>query len=165
VVPAFTGLGSPWWDPSARGAIFGLTRGTTRAHLARAVVEAMAFQVHDVLEAMARAGHPVRRLAVDGGASAMDLLLQLQADLSGVEVARAPHLEATARGAALAAGLGAAVFPSLEDVPGPGPLAAVFLPSSRRSAALAGHDRWLRALERTRGLALDTTPTRPGESA
>ena len=85
VVPAFTGLGSPWWDPYARGTIVGITRGTTRAHLARAVVEAMAFQTRDAVEAMVRAsGRPLRELRVDGGASVMDDLLQFQADQLGV---------------------------------------------------------------------------------
>src|ERR1700685_3832279 len=80
VVPAFTGLGSPWWDPYARGTITGLTRGVGAAHVARAVVEAMAFQARDVLDAMTAAGAPLQALRVDGGASVMDLLLQLQAD-------------------------------------------------------------------------------------
>ncbi len=84
VVPAFTGLGSPWWDPYARGTVVGITRGTTRAHLARAVVESMAFQTRDAVEAMVRAsGQPLRELRVDGGASVMDGLLQMQADQLG----------------------------------------------------------------------------------
>ena len=85
VVPAFTGLGSPWWDAYARGTVTGITRGTTRAHLARAVVESMAYQTRDAVEAMvAASGRPVIELRVDGGASVMDLLLQIQADQLGV---------------------------------------------------------------------------------
>ena len=88
-VPAFTGLGSPWFDPYARGAVFGLTRGTTRAHLVRAVVEAMAWQTADVVDAItAAAGIPLTELRVDGGASAMDVLCQFQADVLGVTVRR-----------------------------------------------------------------------------
>src|SRR5204863_5248741 len=89
VVPAFTGLGSPWWDPYARGTVVGITRGTGRAHLARAVVEAMAYQTRDVVEAMSKAsGREVLELRADGGASAMRLLLQLQADQLQVPVSR-----------------------------------------------------------------------------
>src|SRR5699024_6120600 len=85
LVPAFTGLGSPWWDPHARGTLIGVTRGTTRAHLARAVIEAMVLQTRDVVDAMtAHSGHAVTGLRADGGASVMDLLLQLQADHLGV---------------------------------------------------------------------------------
>src|SRR5207342_995438 len=89
LVPAFTGLGSPWWDPYARGTIVGITRGTTRAHLARAAVEAMAFQTADVVDAISRAsGTQLAEMRIDGGASVMDLLCQFQADLLGVTVRR-----------------------------------------------------------------------------
>jgi len=117
LVPAFTGLGSPWWDPYARGALLGITRGTTRAHLARAVVEAMAFQTRDVVEAMSAAsGHPLRSLKADGGASVMPLLLQLQADQLGVPVSRPVVQETTALGAAYLAGLAEGVWSGLDDV-------------------------------------------------
>ena len=97
VVPAFTGLGSPWWDPRARGAILGITRGTTRAHLARAVVESMVFQTRDVIDAMASAsGVSLSSLRVDGGAAVMDLLCQLQSNHLNVEVKRPTVLETTA---------------------------------------------------------------------
>jgi glycerol kinase len=112
LVPAFTGLGSPWWDPYARGTIVGLTRGAGRAHLARAIVEAMAYSTRDVVDAMSAAsGRAVTTLRVDGGASVMDLLLQLQADQLQVPVARPVVQETTALGAAYLAGLAAGVYP------------------------------------------------------
>jgi glycerol kinase len=107
-VPALTGLGAPHWDPDARGAIVGITRGTTAAHLARATLEGIAFSVADLLRAMEKdAGAPVSRLRVDGGAAANSLLMQMQADLSGCEVDRPAELESTGRGAAMLAGVGA----------------------------------------------------------
>ena len=117
LVPAFTGLGSPWWDPEARGAVIGITKGTGRAHLARAAVEAIAYQCRDVLDAMAdAAGRPVSRLRADGGAAVMDLLLQLQADQCGVPVIRPRTTEVTALGAAMLAGLAEGVWGSLADL-------------------------------------------------
>ncbi|HEY5019752.1 MAG TPA: glycerol kinase, partial [Steroidobacteraceae bacterium] len=116
-VPAFTGLGAPYWDPLARGAIMGLTRGTSRAHLARAALEAIAFQSAEVLHAMERdAGQPLIELRVDGGASANNLLMQFQADLLGVPVVRPVVTETTALGAAYLAGLGAGYWGSDADV-------------------------------------------------
>ena len=112
-MPAFTGLGSPWWDPYARGTIVGITRGTTRAHLARAVVESMAFQTRDAVEAMVRAsGRALTELRVDGGASVMDGLLQFQADQLGVPVQRPTERETTAIGAAYLAALAEGVRPT-----------------------------------------------------
>jgi glycerol kinase len=117
LVPAFTGLGSPWWDPDARGAIFGITRGTTKAHIARAVIDAIAFQTRDVVDAMvAASGVSITELRVDGGAAVMDLLLQTQADQLNVDVLRSRELESTALGAALLAGLAEDVWQSLDDV-------------------------------------------------
>src|SRR5207237_8079900 len=111
LVPAFAGLGSPWWDPYARGLVVGLSRGTGRAHLARATVEAMAYQTRDVVEAMSAAsGREVTVLRADGGASVMDLLLQLQADQLQVPVARPRVQETTALGAAYMAGLAGGVW-------------------------------------------------------
>jgi len=107
-VPALSGLGAPHWDPSARGAITGLTRGTTRAHIARATLEGIAFSVADLLSAMVKdAGRPLSRLRVDGGASQNDLLMQFQSDISNVTVERPTEIESTGRGAAMLAGIGA----------------------------------------------------------
>jgi glycerol kinase len=117
VVPAFTGLGSPWWDPYARGSIFGITRGTNRAHVARAVVESIVFQVRDVASAMEKAsGVRIVELRVDGGAAAMNLLLQLQADHLSCSVLRPHELETTALGAAFLAGLAEGVWRSLDEI-------------------------------------------------
>jgi glycerol kinase len=154
LVPAFTGLGSPWWDPYARGTILGVTRGTTRAHLARAVVEAMAFQTRDVVEAMSEAsGFPIRGLRADGGASAMRLLLQVQADQLGVPVARPTIQETTALGAAYLAGLAEGVWSSLEDISGNWVLDVEVAPTVDREAADAAYARWRRAVGRARDWA------------
>ena len=111
VVPAFAGLGAPHWRPEARGSITGLTRGTTRAHIARATLEGIALQNVDILRAMERdAGRPLTTLKVDGGAAANDLLMQFQSDVLGVEIARPELVETTALGAAFLAGLGTGVW-------------------------------------------------------
>lgn len=116
-VPALAGLGAPYWDQDARGSITGLTRGTTAAHLARATLEGIALQVRDLLAAMTQDAHrPMRRLRVDGGAAANDLLMQLQADLADVVVERPAELESTGRGAAMLAALGAGLHHSLDEV-------------------------------------------------
>jgi glycerol kinase len=115
-VPALSGLGAPYWTPDARGLICGLTRGTRRAHIARATLEGIAFQVDALLETMRQdTGLPVRRLRVDGGATANNLLMQLQADISGLVVERPVDLESTARGAAMLSGLGVGLFASPRD--------------------------------------------------
>ena len=115
-VPALTGLGAPHWKPDARGMLTGLTRGSTKAHIARATLEAIALQVSDLMDAMANdRGQPLSKLRVDGGAARNDLLMQLQADLSGLTVERPQDLEATARGAAMLAGLGAGIFASAQQ--------------------------------------------------
>ena len=117
LVPAFTGLGSPWWDPYARGTIVGITRGTTRAHIARAAVEAMAYQTADVVDAVTRAsGTVLPEMRVDGGASVMDLLCQFQADLLGVPVRRATVQETTALGASYLAGVAEGVWATPAEV-------------------------------------------------
>jgi len=152
IVPAFTGLGSPWWDPYARGSILGITRGTTRAHIARAVVEAMTYQVRDAVEAMtAVSGTTLHDLRVDGGASVLDMMLQMQADQLGVTVRRPRDQETTALGAAFLAGLAEGVWPSLEAISAQWQLEAEFSPAQDRAVADAQHEQWLRAVDRTRG--------------
>jgi glycerol kinase len=156
LVPAFTGLGSPWWDPYARGTIVGITRGTTRAHLARAVVEAMAFQTRDVVEAMAAAsGRRVEALRADGGASAMDLLLRLQADQLGVPVSRPANQETTALGAAYLAGLAEGVWGSLDELGSQWAVDREVAPTTDRTAADAAWHTWRRAVERARHWATE----------
>jgi glycerol kinase len=151
LVPAFTGLGSPWWDPHARGTVVGITRGSGRAQIARAVVESMAYQTRDAVEAMvAISGTPLDDLRVDGGASAMDLLLQLQADQLGVTVRRPRDLETTSLGAAFLAGLAEGVWPSLDALEARWQLDAEAVPEADRGVADALHAGWLRAVERAR---------------
>jgi glycerol kinase len=155
LVPAFTGLGSPWWDPFARGTIVGITRGTGRAHLARAVVESMAYQTRDAIDAMrAASGVALNELRVDGGASAMDLLLQLQADQIAVPVRRPRDQETTALGAAYLAGLAEGVWPSLEAIAERWQLDVEVAPAADRGLADGSHAEWLRAVERSRGWAV-----------
>ncbi len=152
VVPAFTGLGSPWWDPYARGTIVGITRGTGRAHIARAVVESIAYLVRDAVNAMtAASATPLHDLRVDGGASVMDMLLQMQADQLGVTVRRPVDQETTALGAAFLAGLAEGVWPSLQAITDQWQLDAEFAPAADRTFADALHEQWLRAVERSRG--------------
>jgi glycerol kinase len=153
-VPAFSGLGSPWWDPGARGTIVGLTRGSGRAQLARAAVEAMAYQTRDVVEAMTAAtGRPLTELRVDGGASVLDLLLQIQADQLRAPVARAAVRETTAMGAALLAGLAEGVWSSPEEVAGLWRRDADFSPRAPQSVVDDRHATWRRAVDRSRGWA------------
>ncbi|MEZ5343297.1 MAG: FGGY-family carbohydrate kinase [Acidimicrobiales bacterium] len=154
VVPAFAGLGSPWWDPYARGTIVGITRGTGRAELARAVVESMAYQVRGVVDAMAdAAGTTLAELRVDGGASVMDLLLQLQADQLGVPVTRPSRQETTALGAAYLAGLAEGVWTSTEEITKVWTADVTKQPTADRASADAHYARWLQAVERSRGWA------------
>jgi glycerol kinase len=156
VVPAFTGLGAPWWDPYARGTIVGITRGTTRAHIARAVVESIAFQVRDAVDAMtAASGTAITDLRVDGGASVMDLLLQMQADQLGVRVCRPKDQETTAIGAAFLAGLAEGVWPDLDAISATWQLDAAFEPVGDRTFVDVFHAQWLRAVERSRAWATD----------
>jgi glycerol kinase len=151
LVPAFAGLGSPWWDPYARGTIVGITRGTSKAHIARAVVEAMAYQTRDVVEAMtAVSGTTLAALRVDGGASVMDMLLQMQADQLGVTVQRPKDQETTALGAAYLAGLAEGVWPSVDAINERWQIDATFVPEADRTLADLGHATWLRAVERSR---------------
>ena len=155
IVPAFTGLGSPWWDPYARGAILGITRGTTSAHIARAVVESIAFQTRDVVDAMtSAAGVSVTDMRVDGGAAVMDVLLQLQANQLGVNVLRPRELETTAMGAAFLAGLAEGVWPSLQSVTDAWQLDQQFEPSLSGTES-ADYELWKRAVSRSLQWARD----------
>jgi glycerol kinase len=149
-VPALTGLGAPHWDPHARGLIVGITRGTTRAHVVRATLEAIAFEVRDVLETLPAS---LSSLRVDGGAAANDLLCQVQADQVGVPVERPEIVETTALGAAFLAGLGTGVWSSTDALRETWSLDRRFDPAADRSAADAAHARWLAAVERAKGWA------------
>lgn len=150
IVPAFTGLGAPYWDPHARGTITGLTRGSGRAHIVRAALESIAYQTEDVLAAMrADAAYPLSALRVDGGASANDFLMQLQSDLSGVPVLRPRITEATAWGAACLAGLGVGFYRTRDEIP-ENRIAARFAPQiddGERARRIHG---WQRAIAATR---------------
>lgn len=151
LVPGFAGLGSPWWDPYGRGALVGVTKGIGRGQLARAAVEAMAYQTRDVLDAMSAAtAHVVAELRVDGGASVMDLLLQLQADQLGVAVARSSVADTTALGAAYLAGLAEGVWDSLDDVATHWTCDRRATPAGDTTRAEAGYHQWQRAVQRAR---------------
>ena len=150
MVPAFVGLGAPYWDPFARGTIVGLTRGSGRAHLVRAAVEAMAYQTRDVVDAMqGDTGRVLDELRVDGGASVMDVLCQFQADLLGIPVRRPRQTETTALGAAFLAGLGAGVWTDA-DLADLWKLDRNFEPAISRDGAEALQAQWRRAVERSR---------------
>jgi glycerol kinase len=152
LVPAFVGLGAPYWDPQARGALVGLTRGTAREHLIRAALESIAYQTRDVVECLTRdSGLGLEALRVDGGACQNDFLMQFQADLLGVPVRRPEQLEVTALGAAALAGLGAGVWAdrgALETARAQGTTFEPAMTRDRRDALYAG---WKRAVERARG--------------
>ena len=154
LVPAFAGLGAPHWDPFARGAILGVTRGTTAAHIARAALESIAFQVADLLDAMhADAGFSVEELRVDGGASANDTLMQIQADLLGAPIVRPAVTETTAVGAAYLAGLAVGFWKSVDEIAGQWRVDRRFEPRMPRAAAAALRTRWAAAVERAKGWA------------
>lgn len=157
IVPAFTGLGSPTWDAEVRGAIFGLTRGSSPAHLTRAVLESIAFQCRDLVVAMAQdLGEPVSAVRADGGASSNGLLMQLQADLAGLQIAVPEVAETTALGAAYLAGLGAGVWTGTDQLATHWREERRFEPSMeepRRQAMIRG---WERAVRCARAFALRT---------
>jgi glycerol kinase len=149
-VPAFTGLGAPHWDPYARGSMFGLTRGTTGAHLARAALESIAFQSADVLDAMQKdAGITLSELRVDGGAAANDLLMQFQADVLGVPVVRPKVLETTALGAAYLAGLAVGYWKSDADVAANWRVDRRFEPAMPRARVAELRGKWAQAVRRS----------------
>ncbi len=150
-VPAFVGLGAPFWDPHARGLLIGLTRGTTRAHLARAALEAMTYQTRDVLDAMQQdSGVPLATLRVDGGATANDWLMQYQSDVLGVPVHRPEVQETTALGAAYLAGLAVGFWSDFSDLQRNWALAKAYSPTPDSPAGTQCYSAWQRAVERSR---------------
>jgi glycerol kinase len=157
-VPAFVGLGAPYWDPYARGAIVGLTRGSTRAHIARATLEAIAYETRDVLEAIeAETGIRLHELRVDGGASRNDLLMQIQTDAIGRPVVRSAVPETTALGAAYLAGFGVGLWSSLDDVAKRWRSDRTFEPRLSADESDTRYAGWRRAVERARGWAREET--------
>ena len=155
VVPAFTGLGSPHWDPFARGSIVGITRGTTRGHIARAALESIAFQSAELLQAMQQdAASPLRELRVDGGASRNNFLMQFQSDLLGVPVIRPAVTETTALGAAYLAGIAVGFWASTDEISSRWRVERRFEPTMSRDVAAARMHEWSRAVERSLGWAV-----------
>jgi glycerol kinase len=151
-VPALTGLGAPYWDSDARGIITGLTRGATAAHLARATLEAIAFQSRDVLDAMQNdSGIELAELRVDGGASRNDLLMQIQADVLGVPVVRPQHVETTVLGAAYLAGLGVGLWSHQDDVRESWAVDRRFEPAWNEDERASRYAAWQDAVSRCRG--------------
>jgi glycerol kinase len=154
-VPAFSGLGSPEWDPHARGLLIGVTRGTTSAHVARAALESIAYQIRDVVDAMTDcSGHPFTELKVDGGATSNHWLMQFQSDVLGVPVVVCPHPEATSWGAVYAAGVGARVWASHDHLPGYGAPSVRYEPMMSVDQRDHLQSRWRRAVARSQGWAL-----------
>ncbi|MFZ2865273.1 MAG: FGGY-family carbohydrate kinase, partial [Ignavibacteriaceae bacterium] len=150
LVPAFAGLGAPWWEPTARGTILGLTRGTTAAHLARATLEGIAWQVADLLGAMEKdAGQHIAALRVDGGASASDLLMQLQADAFGTTIERPRNIETTALGAAMMAGLGAGIWKNADELASMREVDRTFLAATTEKGRRAKLKIWRKAIKQT----------------
>ena len=149
LVPAFTGLGAPYWDMYARGCVVGLTRGVNRAHFARAVIESIAFQMTDLLEAMqADTGIPFTELRVDGGASVSDIMMQIQADLIRAEVNRPKTVETTALGCAYMAGLATGFWKSMEELESVRQVERVFRPTMTQEKRDALYSGWKRAVQR-----------------
>lgn len=150
VVPAFTGLGAPWWDPYARGTIVGITRATTKYHIIRAVLESMAYQTADVIDLMQRStGLSTPRLPVDGGASANDLLLAFQADILQCPIDRPRCIETTAFGAAMLAGLGAGIYENTEQIKRMRAIERTFTPQMNKEERDRRLKAWRRAVERS----------------
>ncbi len=165
IVPAFSGLGSPWWDPRARGTIVGISQGVTREHLARATLESIAYQVRDIAEHIQnrqdtpaggpQPGHLINQLRVDGGVSASDELLRIQADQLGIPVMRPVNTECSALGAAQIAALGTGVYSTLKEVESMWKLDIQMQPGSERAIYDSGYQGWRRALERSLGWSLE----------
>jgi glycerol kinase len=145
-VPAFVGLGSPHWDQDARGALYGLTRGTRREHLVRAALDSMVYQAQDVLAVMSEEAGAIEELRVDGGAAANDGLMQLQADLAGVDLSRPASVESTAMGAGFLAGLSVGFWRDEAEIEGLRREERRFLPSKDAGTAVRGYERWRSAV-------------------
>lgn len=150
-VPALTGLGAPYWWPEARGAIVGLTRGSTKAHIARATLDGMAFQNAEILGAMEKdSGKKLKQLKVDGGAAANNLLMEIQADLIGVPVERPANVETTALGAAFLAGLGVGFWKDLEEIKTSWQSDRIFEPQGIKKERQERLTSWRRAVQRVK---------------
>ena len=149
-VPAFNGLGSPWWDPRASGMIIGLTRGTGRGEIARSVIESMSFQTRDVIDAMRANGHLINDLRIDGGASAMNLLMDIQSDQLKIPVTRSATAESTALGAAWLAGLAEGIWASTEDLAQQWKAERTALPSKEDLLADSEYEKWIEAVQRSK---------------
>jgi glycerol kinase len=152
LVPAFTGLGAPHWDPYASGMIIGLQRNTEIGHIARAALESIAFQVADVLQGMeCDSEHRLTKLRADGGAAANDMLMQFQADLLGIPVERPAILETTSQGAAYLAGLATGFWESVEEIAKTRPEGQIFTPQMEPAKAQRLYARWQDAVGRAKG--------------
>ena len=154
-VPAFAGLGAPYWDPNARGTIVGITRGTTAGHIARAAIEAIAYQTVDVLKAMeADAGLKIKELRVDGGATANNLLMQFQADLLSCKVIRPQIVETTALGAAYLAGLAVGYWKNVAEIQQQWQSERSFIPALDQKEIQKAMTEWKRAVAATQSWSL-----------
>ena len=160
LVPAFTGLGAPHWDPYARGVLVGIERGTTRAHVVRATLESIAYQTRDLVEAMRGAGQRIDVLRVDGGATANRFLMQFQADILGTPVEVAAVRETTALGAAFLAGIGVGIWRSTDELRRRRAVAVRYEPAMSVDQRDSLYAAWQRAVERSRGWA--TSGRAPG---
>ncbi len=150
-MPAFTGLGAPYWDMYARGCMIGLTRGINRKHICRAVLESITYQMTDLLEAMmSDSGILLKDLRVDGGASVSDIMMQIQANMTGVNVNRPVNREATALGAAYLAGLATGVWKDTAEIEANRKVDKIFVPSMEESKRNEMYANWKRAVERSR---------------
>ena len=150
-VPAFTGLGAPYWDMYARGVMIGLTRAINKKHICRAVLESITYQMTDLLEAMMRDSNiMLKDLRVDGGASVSNIMMQIQADMTGVNVNRPKNVETTALGAAYCAGLATGVWESLEEIEANRQVDKIFIPSMEINVRNEKYSNWKRAVERSR---------------
>jgi glycerol kinase len=150
VVPAFVGLGAPYWDPEARGSMFGITRGTTREHIVRATLQSLVYQNEDLLYAMKMdTGMEITALKVDGGAAMNNLLMQFQADISDVDIVRYASIESTSLGAAYLAGLAVGYYESLDDIVASKKIAKTFRPSLGEKERMEKIEGWHRAVKAT----------------